>query len=330
MLRTAFLVIVFAAATSCAGVKAEPIVLHVEQLRSFTFFTQQKQFGPLEWRGGLYLTSPEIRFGGLSSLELSSDGTRLLAVTDRGSWFRAKLTYMDGHLSGISAPEFASMRDRKGRPLAGTSRYDSEALAGWTPGDTGKVIVGFETNVGVGVFDLAKDGLAARMKPIPHPKAIDRGRMNRELESIGRFASGPLAGSILAISELNRDEAGDIRAWVFGGRHNFAFTIKRHGEFSITDLTILPDGDILTVERSFDGLTPGMALRRIRTADIVADGAVAPELLFAAQAPFYAIDNMEGIAVSQTNGETRVTLVSDDNFNRTLQRTLILQFALKL
>jgi hypothetical protein len=37
---------------------------------------------------------------------------------------------------------------------------------------------------------------------------------------------------------------------------------------------------------------------------------------------------MEGIAVSETAGETRVTLISDDNYNRRLQRTLLLQFAL--
>jgi hypothetical protein len=44
-------------------------------------------------------------------------------------------------------------------------------------------------------------------------------------------------------------------------------------------------------------------------------------------APFHAIDNMEGIAVSEMAGETRVTLISDDNYNRA-QRTLLLQFAL--
>ena len=41
------------------------------------------------------------------------------------------------------------------------------------------------------------------------------------------------------------------------------------------------------------------------------------------------IDNMEGIAVSKSDdGETRLTLISDDNFRRGTQRTLLLQFAL--
>ena len=41
----------------------------------------------------------------------------------------------------------------------------------------------------------------------------------------------------------------------------------------------------------------------------------------------YQIDNMEGMAVHRTtNGETFVTLISDDNFSF-IQRNLLLQFA---
>ena len=41
------------------------------------------------------------------------------------------------------------------------------------------------------------------------------------------------------------------------------------------------------------------------------------------------IDNMEGLAVSRgASGETVLTLISDDNFNHFLQRTVLLQFTL--
>ena len=41
------------------------------------------------------------------------------------------------------------------------------------------------------------------------------------------------------------------------------------------------------------------------------------------------IDNMEGLAVhTNAAGEIIVTMISDDNFNKGLQRTLLLQFAL--
>jgi hypothetical protein len=92
----------------------------------------------------------------------------------------------------------------------------------------------------------------------------------------------------------------------------------------------LPDGDILTVERSFGAsVLPGMAIRRIKTEDIIANGAVSPSLVFSGRMPFYRIDNMEGIAVSRLNGETRITVVSDNNYRPEYQRTLLLQFALK-
>jgi hypothetical protein len=37
---------------------------------------------------------------------------------------------------------------------------------------------------------------------------------------------------------------------------------------------------------------------------------------------------MEGLAVHREGGGTIVTLISDNNFNTTLQRTLLLEFAL--
>ena len=60
----------------------------------------------------------------------------------------------------------------------------------------------------------------------------------------------------------------------------------------------------------------------------IAEGAtVEPEPLFSGGPPYYAIDNMEGLALCQRNGETRVTLLSDNNFFPNIQRTLLLQFS---
>ncbi|MGE0241980.1 MAG: esterase-like activity of phytase family protein [Parvibaculaceae bacterium] len=300
-------------------------------VKSFTMFSQLVTFGGLEWRGGLELTSSDERFGGLSSLELSRDGGKLLAVSDKGFWFKADLLYTDDHLSGLDSAVMAPILGPDGRPNKGKIRSDAEALAGWEPGRIdGKVIVGFESRARAGLFDLGKSGFKARFRDLKLPRAAVKGPPNQELESIGRFASGPLAGSIIAISELNKDDNGDIRAFVWGGRKAFEFSVKQFEDYAITDLAILPDGDILTVERSFSSTSlPGMAIRRIRTDDIVAQGAVTPTLVFSGRMPFYRIDNMEGIAVSELNGEIRVTVVSDNNYRPEFQRTLVLQFALK-
>lgn len=326
LLAAAFLLI-----AASAGAQEEALTVRTTPVKSFNMFSQLVTFGGLEWRGGIELASDDERFGGLSSLELSQDGKGLLAVSDRGFWFKADLIYTDDHLSGLGNTVMASILGPNGKPNKGKVRSDAEALAGWEPGRIdGKVIVGFESRARAGLFDLGKNGFKARFRDLKLPKEAVKGPPNQELEGIGRFTSGPFAGSILAISELNKDENGDIRAFLWGGKKAFNFSIKQFEDYAITDLAILPDGDILTVERSFGAsVLPGMAVRRIKTQDIIANGAVSPSLVFSGRMPFYRIDNMEGIAVSRLNGETRVTIVSDNNYRPEYQRTLLLQFALK-
>jgi hypothetical protein len=315
-----------------AGAEEEALSVRTTPVKSFTMFSQLVTFGGLEWRGGMELASTDERFGGLSSLELSRDGTKLLAVSDRGFWLSANLLYTDGHLSGVDNAAMAPILAANGKPNKGKMRSDAEALAGWEPGKIdGKVIVGFESRARAGLFEFGKNGFKARFRELKLPRAVADGPSNQELESIGRFATGPLAGSIIAISEMNKDGNGDIRAFVWGGsRKAFEFSVKQFEDYAITDLAILPDGDILTIERSFGSASlPGVAIRRIRTEDILANGAVSPSLVFSGRMPFYRIDNMEGIAVSELNGETRVTVISDNNYRPEFQRTLLLQFALK-
>lgn len=318
-------------ATVAGAEEEKALTVRALPVKSFTMFSQLVTFGGLEWRGGLELASDDERFGGLSSLALSPDGTKLLAVSDVGLWLKADLLYTDDHLSGLDNAVMAPILGPDGKPYKGKVRSDAEALAAWEPGKIdGKVIVGFESRSRAGLYDLGKYGFKARFKDLKLPKDVAKGPPNRELESIGHFVSGPLAGSLIAISELNKDENGDIRAFVWGGKKAFNFAIKQYEDYAITDLAILPDGDILTVERAFSSTSlPGMAVRRIKTEDIVADGAVSPSLIFSGRMPMYRIDNMEGIAVSTVNGETRITIVSDNNYRPQFQRTLLLQFALK-
>jgi len=72
-----------------------------------------------------------------------------------------------------------------------------------------------------------------------------------------------------------------------------------------------------------------MAIRRLPGSALAAGAVVDGELLLEASLPGHNVDNMEGLAVHRDGeGELRLTLISDDNYNRGIQRTLILQFAL--
>ena len=165
-----------------------PFTVTAIPVKSFDLLGVQTKFGPLEWRGGLELKSSDKRFGGFSSLALSANGEKLLAVGDTGTWFRANLVYKDGRLAGLTDPEIAPLLDKSGKPFPGKSWNDAEALSPWQPGRIdGKVIVGFETRTRAGVYDIGKHGLKARMEPLPIPRDIPKGRINSELEAIGRL-----------------------------------------------------------------------------------------------------------------------------------------------
>lgn len=71
-------------------------------------------------------------------------------------------------------------------------------------------------------------------------------------------------------------------------------------------------------------------VRLLNAESIKPGGAAKGEILLAASNGDAEIDNLEAIALSRDKkGETVVTLMSDDNFNRFLQRTVLLQFTLK-
>ena len=303
-----------------AGARAETVGVTAEPIDSFQRLSSSDDFAPFTWRGGLTLTSEAQSFGGLSGLVLDQNCERMRAVSDGGTWFEARLRYESGRLAGISDVVTGPVLDSKGKPQRSKAWWDVEAL---TRLSDGRLLAGFESRVRFGTYDVATGGLDARFEAVPHPKDIDFGPENGEVEAVGQLPDGRL----IAIGERQFDAQGHIRGWTWKGAKATRFTLERHDSYKVTDLAV--DGtSILTVERRFTpGSLPGMAVRRFDAAAIGKDKPIRPELLMEAPAPLYVIDNMEGIALCTRDGETRVTLVSDDNFNRSVQSTILLQFA---
>jgi hypothetical protein len=300
-----------------------PIDVRATSISSFNTVGFGTSFGPFEWRGGINLTSSDWSFGGLSGLVLTDDCESLLSVSDRGNWFSAKLSYDKEMLSGLKEPMLAPVLDRRGGPPSGWYGADAEALADLGGGRIG---VAFERRVRFGSYAVGARGLQARFTEIPFPKDISNGPENGEVEAFGLLPSG----EYIAIAERQRDKQGNTRAWIWKDGKTTAFSIERYGAFNVTDLAVLPDGKVLTVERRFNRSSlPAMAVRRFDPSAEKAGETVKPELLLEASVPFHAIDNMEGIAICTRDGETRVTFQSDNNFNALVQSTLLLQFAYK-
>jgi len=309
-------------ATSTIPAAAKPIKVTAAPFTLSRFFPASKAYGQLEWKGGLLLQSSSNSFGGFSGIALDAKGHSFVAISDRGWWFTGTLTYKDGMLSGIGKTAISPIRTPK------KSNYyrDAEAIAPWTgKGINGPLIVGFERHERISRYKYTR----SRPRRIQLPKAVATGEYNGEMEAIGRFYSGPKTGWLLAISEDNLDKNGNLRAWLWKGKTIHPFSINRHSNYLITGLAVLPDGkSFVTIERSFSlPYLSGMAIRQFKTTDISPSKPLTGKLLFEGRQPSYALDNMEGIAVHRhKNGKLRLTVISDDNFKRSIQSTLIMQF----
>lgn len=296
----------------------------------------RERFGGLLWRGGLKLRSDDPRFGGFSGLVVDPDGRHGLAVSDQGWWLDLTLAYDErGRLAGAGKARMATLLDGNGRRFPSKERRDAEALTALSPqGPAGPVAVGFERTVRILAYDMAKAPLEAVAAPplgLDLPEDIHSGPDNAELESLARITEGQHAGRFLAISERNLDSAGNIRAWLLGEDAPVGFALRRLDDFSVTDAAMLSPNRFVTLERSFNAVERRleMAIRRFDLGDIARGATLDGELLLRARWPRRSIDNMEAIAVHRTaDGETRLTVMSDDNYNTPLQRTLVLQFAL--
>jgi len=291
----------------------------------------RQRFGALTFIGGLQLTSPDKQFGGLSGLSLSPDGQHMLSLSDRGRWFRGRIVYRDGRPAGIADAETAPILGAGGRPLAAQRRFDTEALSR----ADGILYVGIERANEIMRFDDRRGGLAARGEPLAVPPAIKALPHNRGLEALVAIPRGArhtaLAGALIAISERGLDADGNITGFILPGsrqRPAATFAVKRRDGYDISDAALLPDGDLVILERFFS-FTRGLAMRIRR----IAIGAVKPGALVDGPVLIeadmgYQIDNMEGIAAHRAEtGDTVLTLVSDDNF-LFIQRTILLQFRL--
>ncbi|MBR0725916.1 esterase-like activity of phytase family protein [Bradyrhizobium manausense] len=288
------------------------------------------RFGQLAYRSGLVLTSPHRGFGGLSGLRFLDDkGERFLALSDQGSWFTGAIRYANGKMAGLDDVEAAPMLNSEGRPITEKRLwYDTESLAR----DGSLVYVGLERVNQIMRFDFARGGTRARGEVVPTPPALRKLPYNKGLEALVFVPKGmkgqPLAGTLIAMAEGGFDADGNLIGFLIGGPMPGQFSIKRTDKQYISDAVLLPSGELLILERKFSWFTGiNIRIRSLPLKGIAPGALVDGPVLFEADLG-HEIDNMEGIDAHVTaEGETVLTLVSDDNFSM-LQRTLLLQFTL--
>jgi hypothetical protein len=287
---------------------------------------QRLRFGALEYRSGLVLTSRFTAFGGLSAWRwLDAKGERFISVSDKGSWFTGRISYRGRAMTGLDDVEAAPLLGPDGRPITARGWFDSEAIAL----DGSLAYVALERVNQVLRYDFSKGFTRARGEVVPLPPAARKLPYNKGLEALVVVPRGlPLAGTLIAISERGLDRNGNLIAFLVGGPSPGQFSVVRSDNYDVSDAVLLASGDLLVLERKFSWLAGvGIRIRRIALKSLTPGAVVDGPSIFEADLG-HEIDNMEGIDAHVTpQGDTVLTMVSDDNFSL-LQRTLLLQFTL--
>jgi hypothetical protein len=310
---------------------AEAITVEARPIASFDRIEAGKtHFGKLKWRGGLVLTSPSSHFGGWSGLAVDSEGKRFFSVSDAGSWMSGEIAYQGERPVGLEGVRLGPIRAKSGEVLVRKRFSDAEGLTmvSGTP-ERGTALISFERKHRIGRFAIDKGVLSPALDFIELPPGAKKMKSNKGLEAVAMVRAGPNKGALVAFAEHLPDAAGDHTGWLWVKGKPAEIHLTNPGDFDVTDAAGLPDGGLLVLERRFrwsEGVKS--RLRLIRRDELKAETRIEGETLLEANLN-QEIDNMEGLAVyAGAGGETVVTMISDDNFNHLLQRTLLLQFAI--
>ncbi|MFP4520297.1 MAG: esterase-like activity of phytase family protein [Oceanicaulis sp.] len=310
---------------ACGAAEPADIAVSAEPVALFPDDPGRTRLGALRFAGGLVLDGDHDSFGGWSALELSPDGARLLALSDRGAWMTARLDVRAGAPAGLSDVRIAPVLGAEGGPLVG-ERADAEGLAGL---GAGRFAVGFEREHRIAVFELGEDWAGvetASETAFPGPPGADRLRANAGIEAL---AATP--DHLYAAVEDPIVSGQPHTLWVYDraalDAPPRALQVAVEPGFGLTALTAGPQGAIYMVQRYWSR-DVGNRIRIARLSAEALAGAggapLRPEIL-AELEPDMTVDNIEAAAFAQVGGAPMLFVISDDNFNPA-QRTLLLAF----
>ncbi|MES2444958.1 MAG: esterase-like activity of phytase family protein [Pseudomonadota bacterium] len=274
--------------------------------------------GALTYLGGIRLTSPQIAFGGFSSIQVAGDRFTLLSDGGHIVHFRMGEDFRPGDV------QFGALA---AGPGTGWRKSDRDSESQTTNPATGRVWIGFEQTNAIWRFD----GFG-RAETHAQPKAMAEWSANGGPEAMVRRADG----SFLVISETTRPPGGKGRVGlIFGGDPTDPkaavqrFTYQPPEGYDPTDMAELPDGRLLVLNRRVsiaDMFTGKLVL--IERGAVRPGAAVAGREIATLASPLLH-DNFEALAVTQEKGATILWIASDDN-REWFEKSLLLKFRLEL
>jgi hypothetical protein len=307
----------------------QPATVTATPIATFAGTEVGQMVGGLIWRGGIVLTSQAEGFGGISGFGFTSSDNHFAAVSDEGNFISGQLIYDDAMRPfGVVGVAITPIQNSQGNDLPRAFARDAEALAVIErDGAATAVRIGFENLTRVADFGLIDAVPQGAAREVTIPDWLSETRTNESLEAVCIAPpASPIAGSTLLLTEDVEAEDGQHSAWLLGHNDRGPLSLAVSEGVNPTDCVFLANGDLLVLERGVALLSFRMVLKRIPAADVRPGAQMTGEVLLSASGAD--IDNMEGLTVHQApDGETRIALISDNNFND-WERTLLLEFAL--
>ena len=262
----------------------------------------------LALHGTTELDSDHPEFGGFSGLNMQ-DG-HLIAVSDAGWWLLADVEDTATGLKPTNSG-FAPMRDSEGARFE-KAGGDAEGL---TVRD-GNLVVSFVRDHRI-AFHIETGQVGDDVRH----NSFEAMSSNKGLEALATTPDG----WIIAIGEKPAAKGFPVFLLRYSGDIDRAFLSKTSRHF-VTGADVGPDGRLYLLKRDFSILL-GVSIL-IERYDLDEEGYPLAETRkqLARFDGDSGIDNMEGISLwMDGQGATRLTLISDDNFN-SFQRTLLMDF----
>jgi hypothetical protein len=275
---------------------------------------------PAQFLSSYVWTKERDTFGGYSAITLSPNGRDFILLSDRSHLIEGSIFRHGDQIIGVRSREMTPLAFPeaffKGNPLrkAGKTR-DTEGLA---MDGSGRLYVSLESDNAI-LRRTAEGG----WEKLPTFPQIGNLPPNRGLEALAVAADD----AVFAIPEMSAGLKIPFPVFRYTDEDGWdvPFQITRTHGFLPVGADFGSDGLLYVLERGFDGFGFFSRVRRFAfDGDAVSDG----ETLLMTRRRRH--DNLEGLAVWQTvSGELRLTMVSDDNFNR-FQKTEIVEYGLPL
>src|SRR5262245_8014849 len=202
----------------------DQIEVSARPITQFHIGSDETQFGPLEFVGGLELTANSGQFGALSAFRfLGGTGSDFVGVADTGLWFFGSIVHdADQRPAGIENFRMAPIADAAGKTDGEKWEFDAEGLAV----KDGIGTVGFERNHRISEFWIDPDHMGPPIRDLDFLVPLKELRKNRGFETVAHApAKGMHKGGLVVVSEKSLDSEGNIFAAIIEGPNKGVFTV---------------------------------------------------------------------------------------------------------